>query len=218
MESAVVASLLLFLFVGWSHVAEAQLPIPAKIDGFVYKRAPVWGHSVVVEAFFDPMCPDSRDSWPPLKKALKHYSSRLSVVVHPFPLPYHSNAFIACRALHIANKLNTSSTFPLLELFFKHQEEYYNTPTYNMSRASIIHHISKLAVRAIGKDSLSAVQSGFNDSQTDAAARISFKYGCSRGVTGTPYFFVNGMPLSNSGSALDYKGWKGIIDPLLGKQ
>ncbi|EHA8586627.1 hypothetical protein COCNU_scaffold000630G000010 [Cocos nucifera] len=89
MESAVVPSLLLFSFLlfGWSHVAEAQLPIPAKIDGFVYKRAPVWGDSVVVEAFFDPLCPDSRDSWPPLKKALKHYSSRLSVVVHPFPLP-----------------------------------------------------------------------------------------------------------------------------------
>lgn len=93
MERAVVPSLvlsfllLLFLFFGWSHVAEAQLPIPAKIDGFVYERAPVWGDSVVVEAFFDPLCPDSRDSWPPFKKALKHYSSHLSLVVHPFPLP-----------------------------------------------------------------------------------------------------------------------------------
>lgn len=215
-----VPSLVLFfllLFCGWSHVGEAQLPIPPKIDGFVYKEAPVWGQSVVVEAFFDPMCPDSRDSWPSLKKALKHYSSRLSLVVHSFPLPYHSNAFIASRALHIANTLNTSSTYPLLELFFKHQEKYYNAPTYHIPRASIIHSVSKLAVQVIGKNSLAAFQSGFNDSQTDAATRISFKYGCSRGVTGTPFFFVNGMPLDSSIEP-DFRGWRRIIDPLLVKQ
>ncbi|CAL9203899.1 unnamed protein product, partial [Musa hybrid cultivar] len=34
---------------------EAQVPIPAKIDGFACNGAPVWGQSVVVEAFFDPV-------------------------------------------------------------------------------------------------------------------------------------------------------------------
>ncbi|CAL9207778.1 unnamed protein product, partial [Musa hybrid cultivar] len=67
---------------------EAQVPIPAKIDGFACNGAPVWGQSVVVEAFFDPLCPDNRDSWPPLKQALLHYPDRVSVVVHPFPLPF----------------------------------------------------------------------------------------------------------------------------------
>lgn len=43
--------------------------------------------SIVIEAFLDPVCPDSRDSWPPLKKALHHYGSRVSLVVHTFPLP-----------------------------------------------------------------------------------------------------------------------------------
>lgn len=86
---ATASAMVLLLLLAWCcnvHV-EAQVPIPAKIDGFVYRGAPVWGHSVVVEAFFDPLCPDSRDSWPPLKKALRHYSDRLSVVVHPFALP-----------------------------------------------------------------------------------------------------------------------------------
>ncbi|CAL9094948.1 DSBA-like thioredoxin domain containing protein [Musa troglodytarum] len=217
---ATASAVVLLPLLAWCcnvHV-EAQVPIPAKIDGFVYRGAPVWGHSVVVEAFFDPLCPDSRDSWPPLKQALHHYSDRLSVVVHPFALPYHSNAFIACRALHIANKLNASSTYPLLELFFKFQEKYYNQPTYNLSRASIIKDMARLAVAAIGKNSLSTFLSGFNDTRTDSATRISFKYGCSRGVTGTPFFFVNGMPLSQSGSELDYKEWRSIIDPLLEKQ
>lgn len=34
---------------------------------------------------------------------------------------YHNNAFLACRALYIAKKLNASSVYPLLELFFKNQ-------------------------------------------------------------------------------------------------
>lgn len=68
-------------------LCESQLPIPAKIDGFVYRKPTVWGESVVVEAFLDPVCPDSRDSWLPLKQALDYYSGRLSLVVHPFPLP-----------------------------------------------------------------------------------------------------------------------------------
>ncbi|WOL16796.1 hypothetical protein Cni_G25584 [Canna indica] len=201
------------------HV-EAQVPIPIQIDGFVYRGAPpVWGKSVVVEAFFDPLCPDSRASWPPLKQALRHYSRLVSLVVHPFALPYHSNAFIASRALHIANKLNSSSTYPLLELFFKFQEKYYNKPTYDLSRASIVKDMARMAIPAIGKNSLPSFLSGFNDSATDSATRISFKYGCSRAVTGTPFFFVNGMPLLQADdSPLDYKAWRNIIDPLLAKR
>lgn len=173
-----------------------------------------------MEAFFDPVCPDSRDAWPPLKQALKHYSSNgrsISLIVHPFALPYHDNAFVSCRALHIANRLNASTTYPVLELFFKHQEKYYNKATYNMSRAAVLDHMVKLMLRAVGESSLPAIQSGFEDRQTDMATRISFKYGCSRGVMGTPYFFVNGFPLPDFGSALNYSKWRSIIDPLLGQ-
>lgn len=66
---------------------EAQVSIPAKFDGFVYKKRPYNTGSVMIEAFFDPVCPDSRDSWPPLKQALDYYGSFASLVVHPFPLP-----------------------------------------------------------------------------------------------------------------------------------
>lgn len=44
------------------------------------------------------------------------------------------------------------------------------------------------------------------------------QYGCSRGVTGTPFFFVNGFPLPDAGSAIDYEGWRKIIDPLVGER
>ncbi|GJN36853.1 hypothetical protein PR202_gb25752 [Eleusine coracana subsp. coracana] len=145
-------------------VCLAQIPIPSRMDGFVYgRKSPAWGETVVVEAFFDPVCPDSRDAWPVLKKAVEHYGSRVSVVVHLSPLPYHSNAFTACRSINVANKLNPTFVYPLLERFFKYQN------------------------------------------------------GCARGVTGTPNFFVNGIPLSDSGSPLNYNKWISILDPLVGK-
>ncbi|KAF5190751.1 Thioredoxin superfamily protein [Thalictrum thalictroides] len=191
--------------------------IPAKFDGFVYKN---YGQSkdniIMIEAFFDPVCPDSRDAWPPLKKALQHYGSRLSLIVHPFPLPYHDNAYATSRALHIVNNLNASVTYTMLELFFEHQETFYNDPTRKMSREAVVDRIVNLAAEAVGSSSLSAVQSGFSDRQTDLTTRVSFKYGCSRGVYGTPFFFVNGFLLPDGGSAIDYKGWRSIIDPLDG--
>ncbi|KAG0457046.1 hypothetical protein HPP92_021879 [Vanilla planifolia] len=193
----------------------AQVSIPSKYDGFVYRGGSLWEGSVIVEAFFDPMCPDSRDSWPPLKQVLQFFHPRVSLIVHPFALPYHSNSYASCRALHIANKLNASSTYPLLELFFLYQKSYYNAPTYNTSMAFIINQFSKIAEEAVGLGSYSAIISGFNDSRTDMSTRISFKYGCSRGVMGTPYFFVNGIPLPDYGFALNYSKWRSIIGPLL---
>ncbi|RCV32772.1 hypothetical protein SEVIR_7G014600v4 [Setaria viridis] len=221
MESSRRVSLLLLGIIGCCAclVCRAQIPIPARTDGFVYGgKPPAWGETVVVEAFFDPVCPDSRDAWPALKKAVEHYGSRVSVVVHLFPLPYHSYAFIACRSIHTVNKLNPSFVYPLLEKFFKYQEGYYNQPTYTKSRATVVDEITKnLVVSIIGETNLAAYKAGFNDSQSDQAARISFKNGCARGVTGTPYFFVNGIPINDSGSPLDYKYWISILDALVGK-
>ncbi|CAL5028901.1 unnamed protein product [Urochloa decumbens] len=219
MEASRGVSLLLLVIIGCSLclVCRAQIPIPARTDGFVYGgKPPTWGETVVIEAFNDPVCPDSRDAWPELKKVVEHYGSKVSLIVHLFPLPYHHYAFIASRSIHTVNKINSSFVFPLLEKFFKCQEDYYNQPTYKKPTAVVVDEITKnLVVPVIGKTSLPAYKAGFNDSWSDQATRISFKYGCARGVTGTPYFFVNGIPLNVSGSPLEYKYWTDIIDPLV---
>ncbi|XP_057974270.1 uncharacterized protein LOC131162122 [Malania oleifera] len=199
------------------RIVLAQVSIPAKYDGFVYKNGVFSPDAVMIEAFFDPLCPDSRDAWPPLKRALEYYGHAVSLLVHPFALPYHDNAFAACRALHIINKLNTSATYDLLEMFFKRQDKFYNQQTYYLSRAVVVSQMVEFATEAVGNAFYSAVNSGFNDRQTDLMTRVSFKYGCSRGVYGTPFFFVNGFPLPDAGSTIDYNGWRSIIDPLVGK-
>lgn len=188
---------------------------PARLDGFVYRNQHL-PDSILIEAFYDPVCSDSRDSWPPLKQALTHYGSRVSLVVHLLPLPYHDNAFAASRALHIVNALNRSATFSMLEGFFEHQEKFNSAQTKNLSRASIEDEIVKSVTKVIGSSHYNSIKQGFNDRKTDLQTRVSFKYAASRGVSGTPYFYVNGFLLPDAGSALDYKAWRKVIDPLIG--
>lgn len=207
---------LCFLISVW--YAKAQVLIPPKLDGFWYHNRAPKPDSVVIEAFFDPVCPDSRDSWKPLKEAIQHYGSSVALVVHTFPLPYHDNAFLASRALHIVDKLNISVTYHLLEAFFGQQEQFYGRATSNLTRAFVQEKITKFVVDTVGSSYSSEISGGFSDVNSDQATRISFKYGGLRGVYGTPTFFVNGFPLPDAGSALDAEGWLRILHPLVKKQ
>ncbi|KAI3518973.1 hypothetical protein L1887_07907 [Cichorium endivia] len=57
--------------------------IPAR-----YKKRAASTDTVLIEAFYDPVCPDSRDFWAPLKQAIDHYGPTVvSLIVHTFPLP-----------------------------------------------------------------------------------------------------------------------------------
>jgi len=45
---------------------------------------------------------------------------------------------------------------------------------------------------------------------------LKMQYATSRGVYGTPFFYVNGFLLPDTGDAIDYKAWRKVIDPLVG--
>lgn len=47
---------------------------------------------------------------------------------------------------------------------------------------------------------------------------VSMQYSALRGVYGTPTFFVNGFVLPDAGSALNFSGWKTILDQLIDKK
>ncbi|CAN1322911.1 hypothetical protein LINPERPRIM_LOCUS32564 [Linum perenne] len=85
--SFLIALCLFFSNGFWGDVVESQSLPSAKYDGFLYNNGPVDPNPILIEAFFDPVCPDSRDSWPPLKLALNHYGSRVSLRLHLLPLP-----------------------------------------------------------------------------------------------------------------------------------
>jgi hypothetical protein len=55
------------------------------------------------------------------------------------------------------------------------QEKYYNGATASASRIAIQKDMSKLGAFALGNSFLADFESGFEDSSTDLAARISFR-------------------------------------------
>ncbi|CAA7044662.1 unnamed protein product [Microthlaspi erraticum] len=214
-----IRTVLLFVafFVG-TNVQSQQLP-PARRDGFVYPPGrKIDPETILIEAYFDPVCPDCRDAWEPLKLAIDHYGSRVALSLHLIPLPYHDNAFVASRALHIVDALNANVTFNLLEGIFKHQALFYNSQTQLISRPAVVDKLVKLGTVTLGSSYHSLLKSGFSNSQSDLATRVSFKYSVSRGVSATPTFYVNGFELPGAGSPMDFEGWRNTIDPLVKPQ
>ncbi|KAI3725508.1 hypothetical protein L1987_65298 [Smallanthus sonchifolius] len=196
----------------------SQSIIPSRYDGFVYRKRAASTSTVLIEAFYDPVCPDSRDSWPPLKQAVDHYSpSLVSLIVHTFPLPLVQllSRSICCIIFMVIAILFYIDRVCLLT---NKQERFYNAQTLNMSREAVLDQVIGFASSALGNSMQSAIKSGFSDSKTGTKTRVSFKYGCSRGVYGTPFFFVNGFLLPVSDDIIDYDGWRKIIDPLTNKQ
>uniref|UniRef100_A0A0D9XG72 Thioredoxin-like fold domain-containing protein n=1 Tax=Leersia perrieri TaxID=77586 RepID=A0A0D9XG72_9ORYZ len=156
--------------------AQASVPSP-RYDGFAYGDAATaaWKDTVLVEAFLDPLCPDSRDAWAPLRLAVDRYAPRVSLI-----------------------------------------GKFYNAATSSLSSTVISGEISKMAAQVVGS-SVSEFQSGFSDIRTDLAARVSFRYGCTRGVAGAPFFFVNGFLQPGGGSPIDYSTWISVLDPIVGQ-
>lgn len=62
------------------------------------------------------------------------------------------------------------------------------------------------------------VTSGLSNRTLNFATRISWKYAVSRGVSGTPGFLLNGVPIITEdvdGGAWNLTQWKDFIDPVL---
>ena len=54
----------------------------------------------------------------------------------------------------------------------------------------------------------------FTDDKVVMEAQYAWKYGCSRGVSGTPLFMINGVLDPNAGS-YSVNDWEKVIDKLM---
>ncbi|KAH1244220.1 hypothetical protein GmHk_06G014899 [Glycine max] len=103
--------------------------------------------------------------------------------------------------------------------------KFYGAQTRNLSRASVIEEVAESATQVVGSSYYNTIKNAFNDTKTDIQTRVSFKFNSSlfenavccfeRGVW-TPFFYVNGFLLPDTGGAVDYKTWRKVIDPLVG--
>jgi len=155
-------------------------------------------------------------AWPALKASLSQFSTAdVSFTLHTFPLPYHHNAFTASMGAH-AVALSGKDVFAWLEAVFAAQEQFGNGATSNDSFVQITNMFGKLAEQTAGVNIPQAqFVADLNNGNYDEDSRISWKLSCSRGVSGTPTFFVNGARVA-ADSSWTAQQWVALIKQVLG--
>ncbi|XP_071491375.1 uncharacterized protein [Diadema antillarum] len=190
-----------------------QAPIPPRPPGFVYCAAS-GDCPVVLEAFVDLICPDSKAAWPVYKEVANYYGNvTLKFSALLFPLPYHRAAMMAAQGTFIADALNSATTFAWMDEVFSKQEALYDTTIFNQTQGYIVDTLSKWAA-AVGYSQTTFKEHLARSDPTQTLARTEFKYGGTRGVYGTPETFVNGIQVLSDPS-WTLADWRKIIDPLL---
>lgn len=191
----------------------SQIPLPKRPLGFVYKggepTAPIH-----LEAFVDLTCPDCQQAWPTLKKVADMYGPEtVQFTLQLFPLPYHTNAFLAAQSVYAVEAYNTSLVISWMDVIFENQNQLYDFQTMDKNRYDVINIIADLGSK-IDIDK-TVIKDGLTNTEYNEHTRISWKYGCSRTVSGTPFFFLNGAFVSQASAAWTVEEWKLLIDPLL---
>ncbi|CAF4763535.1 unnamed protein product, partial [Rotaria sp. Silwood2] len=116
-------SISVILAVVYTGFISAQVPIPSRPDGYGV-GGPADAH-VVVEMFFDPLCPGCKASWPTVLQLIQAYGTRIHVRIHTFPLPYHTNSFVASQGLHVIANVTTrnlDTIFQYVTRVFENQQ------------------------------------------------------------------------------------------------
>lgn len=130
-----------------------------------------------------------------------------------FPLPYHTNAFLTAQSVYAVEAYNTSLVISWMDVIFENQNQLYDFQTMDKNRYDVINIIADLGSK-IDIDK-TVIKDGLTNTEYNEHTRISWKYGCSRTVSGTPFFFLNGVFVSQATAAWTVEEWKQLIDPLL---
>ena len=184
--------------------ASQDVPIPSRPDGFSLGSNTPTLH---IEAFFDLLCPDSRDSWGVLQALLAteyHITTNqtLRFTAHIFPLPYHINSFLVSQGARVIadNLQQPADIWTYINYIFAIQTLFYNQATASLTQEQVQQKLVGL-VNKLLPNYAGVFEKGLEyGTPFDYEARISWKYGCSRGVTGAPVYLANGVRINGADS------------------
>lgn len=217
MMTSALAWQILPLMMGLYAKVSAQR-VPRRLPGFTLGKGSA-DAGVQLESFVDLLCPDSKSAYPGLKKIVEHYEAdefRVRFVL--FPLPYHQHAYTTAEAAFaITTSLGDKTFTTWLETIYANQAIFWNKATKDLSSAQVTRKLKKVA--QITFPSLTEKQwdegmTGYGGTDVDNQARESWKYSCSRGISGTPMYMLNGVPFE-AGANWTVEQWFEVIDPLV---
>ena len=192
-------------------LASQTIPLPKTLDGLSL------GHlnsSFSLEAHYDLLCPDSRNSYYILSQVMRDYnlstSENFKFTIHFFPLPYHTFAHkVAIGERFVQDNYGVGKAWEYTDFMFRNQETFYNGNISNLSISQVEGKLGRLIERNLEIPSSSFV-SALEDPNYDGETRISWKFGCSRTVSGAPFYFVNGIKVDDAPS-FQYADWVNFL-------
>jgi protein-disulfide isomerase len=166
--------------------------------------------------FLDPLCPGCKASWPTVLQLIQAYGKQIHFRIHTFPLPYHTNSFVVSQGLHVVANVtdrNLDAIYQYATKVFESQEMWYNDATKSITIPQVIDSLATF-VDKTGLVTKAKFLIGMASDDINYETRVSWKYACSRGVVGTPTFFINGVSI-NASPSWSLADWKSVIDPIL---
>ncbi|KAG1712107.1 hypothetical protein DVH05_009346 [Phytophthora capsici] len=199
--------------------SDAQVPIPGEPPGFTIGRGS-GAAKVQLETYIDLLCPYSKAAYDGVKALANHYDTdELRVKAVLFPLPFHQHGFTAAESVFtITSALGDDHFTPWLEVLYENQERFWNKATKDLSAVQVTNELKVLAKKTF--PSLTEKQwekgmTGFGGTEADQETRVTWKYACTRTVTGTPQYTLNGVPFEDADSSWKLNDWVKVIDPLV---
>eukprot|EP01028_Stygiella_incarcerata_P000755 TRINITY_DN1117_c0_g1_i1.p1 TRINITY_DN1117_c0_g1~~TRINITY_DN1117_c0_g1_i1.p1 ORF type:complete len:234 (-),score=38.75 TRINITY_DN1117_c0_g1_i1:68-688(-) len=171
-------------------LAIQAIPIPPQRDGYAVGKT---GATLQLEMFGDLLCPDTAEVYEKIVKPLnqKMASNDYQFWLHLFPLPYHRNSYDVNRGALCAAEMSGDLFWSFVDYSLANQAKLWNEPTYEKSQDEVTQIIGDWAAQVgLNRGNFLSLM---GNSTTDEALRVSWKFACSRGVTGTPYFVLNGV-------------------------
>ena len=209
-------------------MVNGQAPIPDKFSQIGWKlgnQSKPEGEGATIEIWGDFQCPDTRTAWinvlRPLLTYINQNGLRATLTYRAFPLPYHYNSYIASRAATVAvellvlnQKKTQEEAFVAVadQLLSSKQDSFQNAATATLTYDEVIEKVLWPILQGAGLQDTD--KAGFlaltKATTTDANLRVSWKYACSRGVSGTPVYAADYV-VSDAAASWDLAAWKAFL-------
>eukprot|EP00761_Pharyngomonas_kirbyi_P012709 gb/GECH01012736.1/.p1 GENE.gb/GECH01012736.1/~~gb/GECH01012736.1/.p1 ORF type:complete len:236 (+),score=31.89 gb/GECH01012736.1/:1-708(+) len=157
------------------------------------------GSPVTVELVGDLTCIDTKEFWEKtFQPVLQTFSSSVYFLFHQFPLPYHIAGFDTAQAAEVVDKYSNKNFLDFADYVFENQNGLYNDKVNSTNQNQLWELLYKNYVSKFNVNHSTFFQE-MNNRNNNLQVRYQFKYAASRGVTGTPTLFVNGVKLTDIG-------------------
>lgn len=188
------------------------IPIPKRPSGYRHGQC---NAPVQVEAFIDLECPFSKKAWSTMLSVTKNYSDdQVSFTVHPLVLADHRQSWDVTKAAVILAAGDSNKFWNVLTFLYERQEKYSKDTFAQQTHVDLYNLLVRFAAEYAGWTDRTAFIQQLKSDEVEQKAKVSIRFGISRGIWSTPTFFINGSEATQLSSSSTLNNWKRVLDPM----